>query len=213
MLIRDVMTWNVVTVPSDMQVMEARKILEAHGFNRLPVVDKGKLVGLLSRHRVDSATPTVATSLSVWEINYLLAKITVGEVMSKNIVVVTPQMSVEQGVQMAQNRKVGSLIVVEDGKVVGIVTTNDIFYRILNPVLGINKPGIRFEVHKCGTPAKIADVMAVVARHNGRIVTQFSVPPSEGEEYSLVVHLDTNDASALVKDVRALGYKVDWVER
>lgn len=213
MLIRDVMTWNVVTVPSDMRIMDARKILDAHGFNRLPVVDKGKLVGLLSRHRVDSATPTAATSLSVWEINYLLAKVTVGEVMSKNMVVVTPQMSVEQGVQLAQNRKVGSLVVAEEGKVVGIVTTNDIFYRILNPVLGINKAGIRFEVYQCGTPAKIAGVMGVLAKHNSKIISQFSVPPSEGDEYSLVVHLDTNDAAPAVKDVRALGFKVDWVER
>jgi acetoin utilization protein AcuB len=103
--------------------------------------------------------------------------------------------------------------VVEDGKVVGIVTTNDIFYRILNPVLGINKPGIRFEVHQCGAPAQISEVMAVVARNSGKIIAQYSVPSGEGEECSLVVHLDTSDASQVVKEIRALGYMVDWIER
>ena len=105
MLIRDVMTWNVITVPSTMPVLEARKIMDAHGFNRLPVVDRGKLVGVLSRHRVDSASPSPATSLSVWEINYLLAKIQVKDVMAKDVVTVSPNDTVERGVQIAQNRR------------------------------------------------------------------------------------------------------------
>jgi len=207
------MTWNVVTVPSNLPVMEARKIIDAHGFNRLPVVDKGKLVGMVSRHRIDSAAPSPATSLSVWEINYLLAKITVKEVMVKDVVTVTPDMTVEKGVQMAQDRKVGSLIVVEDGRVVGMVTTNDIFYRILNKVLGINEPGVRFEVVKCPGAKNVAEVMGVLAKHNARVVTYYSIPPAEGSDRNLVVHLDTTDAAPIVAAIKALGYTVEWIER
>lgn len=213
MLIRDVMTWNVVTVPSSMPVLEARKIMDAHGFNRLPVVDRGKLVGVLSRHRMDSASPSPATSLSVWEINYLLAKILVKDVMVKDVVTVSPNDTVEHGVQIAQTRKVGALIVVEDGRVVGIMTTNDVFYRILNKVLGINQPGVRFEVHKCAEPKKVADVMGVIAKHKAKIITFYSIPPTEGEDHNLVVHLDIADASAIIEDIKSLGYTVEWVER
>ncbi|MCX8125582.1 MAG: CBS domain-containing protein, partial [Dehalococcoidia bacterium] len=176
MLIRDVMTWNVVTVPSTTPILEARKIMDAHGFNRLPVVDRGKLVGVISRHRIDTASPSLATSLSVWEINYLVAKIQVKDVMVKDVVTVSPDDTVERGVQIAQSRRVGSLIVVEDGRVVGIVTTNDVFYRILNKILGINEPGVRFEVYDCAEPKKVAEVMGVLANHRAKMITFYSIP-------------------------------------
>ena len=86
MKVRDIMTWNVVTVTSDTPIMEARKIMNAHKIRRLPVVDKGKLVGMVSLGRIDRSGPSPATSLSVWEINYLLAKMTVREIMSKDLV-------------------------------------------------------------------------------------------------------------------------------
>ena len=73
MIVRDVMTWNVVTVSSDTPIMEARKIMETHKILRMPVVDKGKLVGMVSKERIIRTGPSQATSLSIWEINYLLA--------------------------------------------------------------------------------------------------------------------------------------------
>lgn len=213
MLIKDVMTWNVVTVPSSMPVLEARKIMDAHGFNRLPVVDRGKLVGVLSRHRIETASPSPVTSLSVWEINYLMAKILVKEVMVKDVVTVSPNDTVERGVQIAQSRRVGSLVVVENDRVVGIVTTNDIFYRILNKVLGINEPGVRFEVYNCGEAKKVADVMNVLSRHRVKLVTFYSIPLAEGETNNLIVHVDTADATPVIEDIKALGYRVESVQR
>ena len=85
MKIRDVMTWNVITVSSDTPIMEARKIMEVHNVRRLPVVDRGKLVGIVSKERIVRSGPSPATSLSVWEINYLLAKMKVKEIMSKDV--------------------------------------------------------------------------------------------------------------------------------
>ncbi|MCJ7514412.1 MAG: CBS domain-containing protein, partial [Dehalococcoidia bacterium] len=90
MRIRDIMTWDVVTVSSDTPIMEARKIMNAHNVRRLPVVDKGKLIGMISRDGITRASPSPATSLSVWEINYLVAKMTVKDIMSKTLVTVTP---------------------------------------------------------------------------------------------------------------------------
>src|SRR4030042_250764 len=133
MRVKDVMTWNVVTVSSDMPIMEAKKIMEAHDVRRLPVVDKGKLVGIVSKDRIERVGPSPATSLSVWEINYLLAKMTVKEVMRKDAVTVNPDMSVEAAIALAQSKGVGALPVVEDHKLIGIATTNDFFYKILHP--------------------------------------------------------------------------------
>src|SRR4030043_850109 len=162
MRIRDIMSWNVVTVTSDPPIMEARKVMDAHKIRRMPVVYKGKLVGMISRDGINRASPSPATSLSVWEINYLLAKMTVKDIMSTKLVTVTPDTTVESAVALAQNKGVGALPVIEDGTLVGIVTTDDFFYKILNPMLGIGQPGIRLLVRNCGTPKCIQEIMEIM---------------------------------------------------
>ncbi len=213
MKVRDVMTWNVVTVSSDTPIMEARKIMDAHNIRRLPVVDRGKLVGLVTKDRILRASPSPATSLTVWEINYLLAKMTVREIMVKDVVTVSPDMSAEAAIALAQNKKVGSLVVVEDGKVVGIATTNDFFYKILNPVLGLGMPGTRIIISDGADPKKMTDILALVQKNNLKILSMHSMPPLEGKEKDLCLHLDASDVSQLVKDLQGKGLKVEIIER
>jgi len=213
MKVRDIMTWNVVTVTSDTPIMEARKIMNAHKIRRLPVVDKGKLVGMVSLGRIDRSGPSPATSLSVWEINYLLAKMTVREIMSKDLVTVSPDMTAEGAVALAQSKGVGALTVVEDHNLIGIVTTNDFFYKILNPVLGIGKPGTRLLIHNCGAPKCIQEVMEIVGKQGVKIIAVHNMPPLEGEEAALLLHIDATDASQILKDLKAKGYTVEIRER
>ena len=213
MKVRDVMTWNVITVSSDTPIMEARKIMDAHNIRRLPVVDRGKLVGLVTKERIARASPSPATSLSVWEINYLLAKMTVREIMVKDVVTVSPDMSAEAAIALAQNKKVGSLVVVEDGRVVGIATTNDFFYKILNPVLGLGMPGTRIIISDGADPKKLQDIMALVQKHNLKLLSMHSMPPVEGKEKDICLHLDASDVSQLIKDLEGKGFKVEIVER
>jgi len=213
MLVKDIMTWNVVTVSSDLPIMEAKKIIEAHDVRRLPVVDRGKLVGVISKDRIERVGPSSATSLSVWEINYLLAKMTVKEVMRKDPVTVSPNMSAEAAVALAQNKQVGALIVVDDGKVVGIVTTNDFFYKILNPMLGIGRPGIRLTVVKCTNAKCIKEIMDTVAKYPVKIVALHNEPLVEGKEADFYLHLDTEKADQIIKDLQAKGFTVDVRER
>ncbi len=213
MKIRDIMTWNVITVSSDTPIMEARKIMDAHNIRRLPVVDRGKLVGLVTKDRILRASPSPATSLTVWEINYLLAKMTVREIMAKDVVTVSPDMSAEAAIALAQNKKVGSLVVVEDGRVVGIATTNDFFYKILNPVLGLGIPGTRIVISDGADPKKIPEIMALVQKHNLGLASMHSMPPIEGKERDLCLHLNASDVSQLIKDLQGKGLKVEIVER
>ena len=213
MQVRDVMTWNVVTVPSDTPVMEARKIMEAHKIRRLPIVDKGKLVGIVTKDRIARTGPPPATSLSVWELNYLMAKMTVKEVMLKDVVTVPPEMSVEGAVALAQSKGVGTLPVLEDHNLVGIVTTNDFFYRVLNPVLGIGEPGVRMIIAECGAARAVQDVMGSIEKHGMKIVTMHSMPALEGKEPDLCVHLADDDISQIVDDLSGKGYRIEIVER
>src|SRR5512134_2408017 len=133
MRVRNIMSSPVVSVQSDMPVLEAAKMMKEKRIERLPVVDGSKLMGIVTKDRVLRASPSMATSLSLHEIHYLFAKLTVREIMQKEVVTVNPDSTVENAVRLAQERRVGCLPVIEDGKVIGILTTNDFFYLVLNP--------------------------------------------------------------------------------
>jgi acetoin utilization protein AcuB len=108
---------------------------------------------------------------------------------------------------------VGSLPVVEDGKVVGIVTTNDFFYRIINPILGVGKPGVRLTIHKCCRSMDLEKVFGTIKKHNLPIVTMFLDKLPDATEGDLLIHLDTEDASAVTGELKASGYEVEVRKR
>lgn len=213
MFVRDVMTTNVITVPSTTSIFDARNIMKAHKFRRLPVVDKGKFVGLVTDHSLDQVSPSKATSLSVWELNYLMAKTTLRDVMIRKMVTVSPDATVEEAVVLAQTNKVGCLPVVEDGKIVGIVTTNDFFYRIINPILGVGKPGTRLNIHDCCRSIDLEKVFGIIKKHNLNIVTMFLDIMPDATAGDLLIHLDTEDVSEVTKELESAGYKVEFRER
>jgi acetoin utilization protein AcuB len=210
MFVKDVMTMNVVNIPSNTSISDAKRIMEAHKIRRLPIVDRGKLVGIITERRLEQYTPSKATSLSVWEIGYLLGNTPVKDIMEKNVVTVTPDMTVEEALGAAQNNGVGALPVVEKGRLVGIVTTNDFFYKIANPVLGIGIPGTRVEVVGKGKDTVIEDVVSLANKQGIRIVTihVISIPEAPGEKKDIVIHLDTQDIAAFVEEIKKKGYEV-----
>jgi acetoin utilization protein AcuB len=213
MLVRDVMAWNVVTIPSETPIMEARRIMESRKVLRLPVVDKGKLVGMVSRERINRVGPSPATSLSVWEINYLLAKMTVKEIMAKDVITVSPTTSVEAAVALAQAKQVGALPVVEGGKLLGIVTTNDFFYKVLNPMLGIGMPGTRVKVSKAAGPKGMQDIGDALAKQGAKMIIIHQGPPFEGEEEDIYIQIDTADPGVFMKELTGKGYKTELQPR
>ena len=210
MFVKDIMTMNVVTIPSNTSVSDAKRIMEAHRIRRLPIVDRGKLVGMVTEHRLEAYTPSKATTLSVWEIGYLLGNTPVKDIMEKNVVTVTPDMTVEEVLALAQEKEVGALPVLENGRVVGIVTTNDFFYKIANPVLGIGMPGTRVEVIGKGDDKVIENVVSLANRQGMRIITihVVNIPESTEEKKDIVIHLDTEDTSKFVEELKTKGYEV-----
>ena len=109
MRVRNIMSSPVVTVTSDMPVLEAAKYMKEKRIERLPVVDGGKLQGIVTKDRVLRASPSMATSLSLHEIHYLFAKLTVKEIMQRDVTTVTPDTTVENAVRLAQEKRVGCL--------------------------------------------------------------------------------------------------------
>lgn len=213
MYIRDIMTTNVVTIPSSCSIADAKRIMTAHKFNRLPVVDKGKLLGIVTARRLEQVSPSKATSLTVWEVSSLLEKTTVKEILERNVVTVTSDMTVEEALATAQSNGVGSIVVLDDNRVVGIVTTNDFFYKIANPILGIAKfgallPGSRIEITGGGEGKAMEEIISTVNKHGLKIITLHIIAPEESTKKDIVIHLDSEDVSQLVTDLKSKGYSV-----
>jgi acetoin utilization protein AcuB len=136
-------------------------------------------------------------------------KITVKEVMRRDVVTVTPDMTVEEAVALAQTRGVGMLVVVEEGRVVGVATTNDFFYKILNPILGINLPGTRIVVRNCNKGPDIEKVIATINKLHVGITNLFLIDLPEAGKHDLVVHLETEDCSQCLEEISKLGCLVE----
>jgi CBS domain-containing protein len=132
-LVKDWMTAEVITVHPDTSLAEAHKLMTQEEIRRLPVVDlKGHLVGIVTLGDVRAAEPSPATSLSVWELNYLLANLTVDKIMTRELVTVSPDFTIgEAALLMLENRVSGLPVVDDGGKVVGIITESDIFSMIV----------------------------------------------------------------------------------
>ena len=208
MIVSDVMSTNVVSIPSNTSLAEARRILDTHGFRRLPIVDREKLVGVVTKDTLDRTGPSQLTTFSIHEMTYLLNKLTVEKAMHKEVVTVSPHATVEEAVTLAQNKKVGSLLVVEDHRLVGIVTTNDFFYKVMNHILGIGVPGSRIVVRDCYKGSDIVKVIAAINEMGIGITTLFTIELPEVQKHDLVVHLDKDDCRLVIAEIQRSGYRV-----
>ncbi len=127
-LIKDWMTKDVVVVTPNTTVPDAHRLMTEKGIRRLPVMDGNKLVGIVTRGDVRGAEPSEATTLSIWELNYLLAKLKLSEIMTRKPVTISPDATIGEGAQLMLDNKISGLPVVDgDGKLVGIITESDIF--------------------------------------------------------------------------------------
>jgi acetoin utilization protein AcuB len=209
MLVRDIMTSNVISVSSDTLMIEAGKMMEFHRIERLPVVDRGKLVGIVTKSDLERATPSQATSLTRWELSYVLGKMKIKEIMKTKVVTISADATVECAIATAQSNRVGSLPVMENGHLVGIVTTNDFFYKLLNPLMGIGEDGSRIMVYGAGGAEQISKVTECISKNGVGIKAICTVLSPDNKKNDLVVHLDTEDASKVVTELKKLGFSVD----
>lgn len=130
-LVRDWMTPNPVTVSPETTVPEAHKLMTDRRIRRLPVVKDGRLVGIVTRGDVRGAQPSEASSLSIFELNYLLTKLTLDRIMTRDPVTIRPDETVYDAARLMLQKKIAGLPVVEQGRVVGVITESDIFRMIV----------------------------------------------------------------------------------
>lgn len=170
MLVGERMSHPVLTVTADIPVQDALVRMKKDHVRRYPVVDKtGKLVGIVTDNDLINASPSQATTLSVWEISYLLSKITVERVMTTKVITTTPDTTVERAASMMTDAHISSLPVMQGERLVGIITETDLF-RILLEMLGARTPGVRLTVEVVDKPGKLYELAGAIHALGGNIV-------------------------------------------
>ena len=210
MKIKDVMTKNPMTVESETLVLDAQRIMKENNIRRLPIVDKGKLVGIITKHDLLEASPSPATSLSVHELNYLLSKMKVKEIMKKNPLTLAPDTPFEEALKIGQDKKIGSFPVVDNGKLVGIATESDIV-RFLTRALGLRDEGSRITIEGLGGKLDhLERIISIVNQHQTIILSMISLPRPEKKDWMIVLRLKTSDPDPIVKDFKKAGFNVTY---
>ena len=164
MFVSDWMTRKVITVSPEDSIAEASKLTKEKGIKHLPVVHGEKLKGILSDRDIKEYVPTKATSLDVYELHYLLAKTKVKEVMKTKVYTTTPDTPIEEAAMLMRDQKIGCLPVIENNKVVGIISDKDIF-KVLVDITGVRHGGHRVSVTVEDRPGSVREVADIIRKH------------------------------------------------
>jgi len=171
MLVHERMSKHPITVTEDTPIAQALKVMRDEKVRRLPVLDKkGKLAGIVSERDLLYASPSPVTSLSIYEIHYLLAQITVKEIMTRDVITVTEYTPLEEAARIMADNKIGSLPVVRNGKLVGIITESDLF-KIFTEILGARDMGVRLSMLVPEQPGILAEITRAIADLGGNIIS------------------------------------------
>jgi len=171
MLVKGWMTSDVMTIDEDTSMMKASEIMRENNIRRLPVMHKGKLVGIVTDRDIKEASPSKATTLDVHELYYLLSELKIKDIMSMNVFTISPEETVEKAaVKMLEHHISGLPVVNDKGKVVGLITQWDIF-KVLVSLTGIYRGGIQFAFNLEDRPGSIKEVGDLIRKHGGRMVS------------------------------------------
>ena len=179
MLVSKVMTRNPVFIRPDVSLSDARLVMDKEKIGHLPVLDKKNvLVGMLTKKDLIKAGPSPATSLDMFEISYLLSKLTVEKIMEKNVVTVGVNEVVEEAARIMADRDIGCLPVMNGTLLVGIITDTDLFHEFIN-AFGARHKGVRISLNFNDKPGQLAKFTTAVAEKGGNFVAFVS---SEGDD-------------------------------
>ncbi|HSD85543.1 MAG TPA: CBS domain-containing protein [Anaerolineae bacterium] len=209
MLVRERMTRNPVLCAPDLPVNEAFDLMKKERIRRMPVVDKsGKLIGIVSDKDLLRVSPSPATTLSAFEIPYLLSKVKVNDVMTKKVITVTEETPIEDAARTMADNKIGGLPVVgEGGAVAGIITETDIFKTFLE-LIGARKPGVRITMYVKDVRGELARVAQAVAEAGGDIVATVGLPGTDSTNYEILLKVTNVSKDAIVEALKPIAVRI-----
>lgn len=204
MYVKDEMTKNPITIEASDTISKAADLMSENNLHRLPVMKQGKLVGLVTKGLITSKGVGGATSLSVFELNYLLNRTSVDTVMIKlkDLVSISSDKLLEEAASVMLAHDIGCLPVVDNGELVGILTQNDLFRAFLG-ILGYNRKGSRIDVRVPDTLGILGEVSKVFVKNNANIKNFTVYRENDDQTADLILQTDLTDTDELEKDLNA----------
>jgi len=202
------MTKRPITTHPDTPIDEALKVMRESKVRRLPVVDKkGKLVGIVTEKDLLYVSPSPATSLSIHELHYLISKIKVGDVMARDVITVTEYTPLEEAARIMADNKIGSLPVMRDDRLVGIITETDLF-KIFLELLGAREKGIRLTLLVPEQKGVLASITHDIAEMGGNIISLGTFLGEDPTNRLITIKVEEVGQDELVSAMEALGMEV-----
>lgn len=209
MLVKNVMTKNPVTISPESSITEARALMNKKNIGKLPVIDKNnKLVGILTKNDMAKAAPSDATTLDMFEIGYILSKITVEKVMAKNVITVPDTEVVENAAKIMVDNGIGCVPVVSGDLVVGIITESDLF-GLFTDMFGARDEGVRFILTLDDKPGQVAKLINEIAEADGNLVSLVTRELKENGKRRLTVKVQGISEVKLKEILSKLGLTAD----
>lgn len=204
MLVGRRMTHNPKTVSPDTSLAEASDRMKRERVRRYPVLNQqGKLVGIISRDDLLYASPSSVSSLSIWEMTYLLSQIKVKDVMTKRVITVTEDTPVEEAARIMLEHKIGGLPVMRGNALVGIITESDIF-RVFTEILGSTEPGIRLTLLAPNVKGSLAQISTTIFQQGGWIAAFNIFRGEDPTNWGAHIKVSQMSKEALLKAIKPL---------
>ena len=169
MLVGERMSYPVISANPEMPVVDALNLMKREHIRRIPVMKNGKLIGIVSDKDLLNASPSQATSLSVWELNYLVSKITIKDVMSKTVLTVDEDTPIEEAARIMADNKIGGLPVMRGSEIVGMITETDLF-KIFLELMGARDSGVRVTALIPDQKGQLARLTQAIANAGGNFL-------------------------------------------
>lgn len=202
------MTRNPITVTGEMSVLSARNLLREKNIAQVPVVEGQRLIGIVTDRDIRKNTASPATTLSVHELNYLLSQMKVKEIMTRDVLTVSPGTTIEEAVLRINRKRVNGLPVVEGDRLVGIITTCDLL-NVLLEVIGMEGPSSRFEIIIRSGTGEIVKITGIINSLGLSVISMFTCMNREEEgTRCLVLRVNTDDTGELQRKLEAEGYRL-----
>jgi len=202
MLVRERMTSPVLTITADVPIQDALVRMHSDKVRRYPVVDKhGKLIGIVTETDLLNAKPSDATTLNVWEINFLLSKITIERVMSTNVITTTEDCPIEDAARIMADNEISSLPVMRGKSLVGMITETDLFHILLE-MMGGRTPGVRLTVEVMNNRGKLYDLAGIIQKLGGDILGVAAVLGTRAETRIFTLKVEGINLEALREAVK-----------
>ncbi len=208
MLVRERMSTKPVTIRANASITQALRTMRERQVRRLPVLDdEGRMVGIVSEKDLLYASPSPATSLSIYEMHYMLSQLLVTELMSRDVITVTPDTPLEEAALLMVNNTIGGLPVMEGDKLVGIITETDIF-KVFLELLGARVAGLRLTLGIPERKGEMARITTAIAQLGGNILALGTFLGDDPTNAVVTVKVEDVDEQALKQAMRDLDLEI-----